>query len=201
MTENTAGQETSRSFKFQRRLSLLAAFLCFAASAVVFALGFVLFIEDCPGCRSYLAGTLGSLALVLFIAGLLIISTILCRKGGQNTLTPQVAISVIPVEDLEKSPATFQFYNHVPHYQPFVETPSIDLPDYFTAVQNIDEVHSSVDAKFWARDVPETPPPCYKQALEMLSDVTAHDMDTKEIPKIPDCYDSRNPLLGSRDAV
>ena len=179
MTENTAGQEASRSFKFQRRLYLLAAFLCFAASAVVFALGFVLFIEDCPGCRSYLAGTLGSLALVLFIAGLLILSTILCRKGRQNSLTPQVAISVIPAEDLEKSPATFQFYNHVPHYQPSVETPSIDLPDYFTAVQNIDEeVYSSVDAKLCAQDVPETPPPCYKQALEMLSDVTVHDVDT-----------------------
>ena len=102
----------------------------------------------------------------------------------------QVAVSRIPAEDLEKSPALVLPYYHTPHYQPTdlhgenslsdlpeyftpsqnsneVESCSGDLSDYCSAVQNIDEVYSSFEVGFWTEDVPNTPPPCYEQALEM----------------------------------
>lgn len=183
MTETPLEEEASRSLKCQRRLYLLAAFLCITGSAVLLVLAFVLFIEDCPGCQSYLVGILGTLAVVFLFVGLFILSSIVCRKGRQNNLTSEVVISSIPAADLEKSPASFLLYNHFPRRQPFAETSSMDLPDYYTVVQNIDEVYSSMDAKLWTEDVwkevvPETPPPCYKEALEMISVVTAREVDT-----------------------
>ena len=42
---------------------------------------------------------------------------------------------------------------------------SLDLPDYFSVVQNIDEVCSSVNtAEVSSENVPETPPPSYEEA-------------------------------------
>lgn len=93
-----------------------------------------------------------------------------CWNRGQNSPTPQVIVSLIPEEDLEKSPAPILPYNHIPHYQPFVvKTPSLDLPDYFSVAENVDELYPSVDAEVWTENVPEIPPPCYEQALAMAS--------------------------------
>ena len=44
-----------------------------------------------------------------------------------------------------------------------------ELPYYLTVVQNIEEVYFSVDAEIWTEHFPETPPPCYEQALEMTA--------------------------------
>ena len=162
MTENTAEREAPSTASCQRRLYLAVvafAFLCVATSAIILVIIFVLFIEDCNGCRSFLARTLGVAAAVLFTVGLIILVTVVCCKKRQYHLTPQVVISSIPAEDLEKSPAPILPYNRVPHRQPLAITPSTDLPDYFTAVQDIYED--------WAEDVPGTPPPSYEQALEM----------------------------------
>lgn len=164
MTENTAEQEAVMFSKCQRRLyssAVAFAFLCIAASAIIMLIIFVLFMEDCGGCRSILARNLGIAAAIVFIVGLLILLTILCWKRRQYHLTPQVAISPIPAEDLEKSPAPILPYNHIPHRQPFDETSSTGLPDYFTAVQNIYDV--------WTENIPETPPPSYEQALQMAT--------------------------------
>lgn len=168
MTENTTCTEQdspARSLKFY----LCFSFLCIATSAVVLVFVFILFAENCLGCRTYVAGILGSLAILLFIAGLLILSTTVCGKRRLNNVTPQVAISFIPAEDLEKSPVSFLSYNQFPHGKPFADTSSIDLPDYFTVVQNVHEFYSSEDENIWIEDVPETPPPCYEQAIEMES--------------------------------
>ena len=172
MTDNTTCTEQenrARSLKFY----LCASFLCIATSAVVLVFVFMLFAENCLGCRTYVAGILGSLAIVLFIAGLLILSTIVCGKRSQNNVTPQVVVSSIPAEDVEKSPVSFLSYNQFPHGKSFADTSSIDLPDYFTVVQNVHEFYSSVDENVWTEDVPETPPPCYEQAIEMKSLRTA----------------------------
>ncbi|XP_078345252.1 uncharacterized protein LOC144630756 [Oculina patagonica] len=58
--------------------------------------------------------------------------------------------------------------------RPFVHVSSIDytapdLPDYDTAVRNIDGVYSSMNAEVWTQDFPETPPPCYEKAPEMAA--------------------------------
>lgn len=164
MTENAAEQEVVMSSKCQRRLfnsAVASAFLCMAASAIILVIIFVLFIEDCVGCRTFLAQSLGSAAAVLFVIGLIILLTMVCCKRRQNHFTPQVVISSIPAEDLEKSPAPILPYNHVPHPQPFDETSSMDLPDYFTAIQNIEDA--------WTGNGSQTPPPSYEEALEMAT--------------------------------
>lgn len=105
--------------------------------------------------------------LLFFLGGSILTA---CWRKGQNSTAgvPQVVISLIPAEDLEKSPAPILPYNHIPRHHPIVmKASSLDLPDYFTVAQNIDEVYPSVDAEVWTEDVPETPPPCYEQALEM----------------------------------
>ena len=168
MTENSTCTERdnrAKSLKFY----LCASFLCITMSAVLLMFVFILYAENCLGCRTYVVGILSSLAIVLFIAGLLILSTTVCGKRRHSNVTPQVVISFIPAEDLEKSPVSFLSYNQFPRGKPFADTSSIDLPDYFTVVQNVHEFYSSVDENVWTEDVPETPPPCYEQAIEMKS--------------------------------
>ena len=63
---------------------------------------FLLKIKDCAGCRSFLAQNLGSAAAVLFIVGLL--------TRRKNNFAPQVIISSILVDDLEKSASRIQLY-------------------------------------------------------------------------------------------
>lgn len=165
MSENTC-----TSSKCRRRLLLsviVFAFLCIAAAAIILVNVFVFFIEDCDGCSLY-STLLGTIAAGLFTTGLLILSIILCCKRIHINSTPQVVISFIPVEDLEKSPAAILPYNQVPRRIPFLETSSIDsLPDYFTVVQNPDPAYLSLDADVWTENVSETRPPSYEEAMDM----------------------------------
>jgi len=133
----------------------------------VTAIMLLLVFVDCIGCSRY-SKLLGNIAAALFAAGLLILSAILCYKRRRINTTTQVVVSLIPAEDLEKPAAPILPFLHVPHRLPFIETSSINsLPDYFTAVQNPDEIYLSVDADDWTENVPETPPPSYEEALEM----------------------------------
>lgn len=171
MTGNTTNteQDTRRSLNCERKLYLCTSSFFISASAVLLVFVFILFAKDCPGCRTFVVSILTTLAIVLFVSGLLILSKILCGDRRQSHVTPQVVISFIPTEDLEKSPVSFLSYNQFPHGEPFTGTSSIDLPDYFTVVQNIHEVYSSLDQDVRTEDVPETPPPCYEKAIEMAS--------------------------------
>lgn len=156
------------------------AFLSIAASVAILVPVLVMFIEQCAGCRSYLT-LLGTVSIALCINGLLILLTIVCCKRWKKSPTLHVVVSLIPVEDLEKSAAPILHYNQVPHHQPFTETSSIDLPDYFTVVQNPEEVYSSrVDADVLSENVPETPPPCYEEAFEMATDAVSQE-NTKDM--------------------
>ena len=99
---------------------------------------------------------------------LLLRQVMLCCKRRHINTTPQVVVSLIPAENLEKSAAPILPFVHVPHRLPFIKTSSIDsLPDYFTVVQNANGVYSSVGMDIWTETVPETPPPSYEEALEM----------------------------------
>ena len=108
---------------------------------------------------------------VLFLLGVMLLALSVYYKRRQQSTTSRVAISSIPAEDLEKTPATTLHYNRV-------------LPDYFCVVQNIDEVYSSVNAatEVSSENVPETPPPRYEEAIEMttlaLLTAAANQMDT-----------------------
>jgi len=151
-------------------LSAIAfGFVSIVTAVVIVVPVFALFFEDCVGCSMY-SNLLGIIAGALFAAGLLILSAILCHKRRHINTTPQVVVSLIPAEDLEKSAAPILHFVHVPHRLPFMETSSIDsLPDYFTAVQNSDEVYLSVDAGVWIGNIPETPPPTYEEVLEIAT--------------------------------
>ena len=166
------------SSKWRKRLYLSAVtfgFLSIATSAAILVSVLVMFIEQCTGCRSYFT-LLGFVSIALFVFGLLILLTIVCRKRWKNSPTPQAVVSLIPAEDLEKSAAPILPYNQVPRHSdhwPFTETSSIDLPDYFSVeiTQNPGEVYLSVEANVQTENVPLTPPPCYEEALEMATDV------------------------------
>ena len=168
-------ESTWTSPKCRRWLSwsvIAFAFLCIAVAAVIIVAVVVLFMEDCVGCSLY-SKLLGNIAAALSAAGLLILLlrlVLLCYNRRHINTTPLVVVSLIPAEDLDKSAAPILPFDDVPHRLPFLETSSIDsLPDYFTVVQNADEVYSSVDADVWTENVTETPPPSYEEALEMTT--------------------------------
>ena len=165
-------ESTWTSSKCRRWLSLSViafAFLCIAVAAVIIVVVFVLVVEDCVGCSLY-SKLLGNIAAAVFVAGLLILSALLCYKRRHMNTTPQVVASLIPAEDLDKTAATILPFVRVPRRLPYIEASSNNsLPDYFTVVQNADEVYSSVEADVWTENVTETPPPSYEEALEMTT--------------------------------
>ena len=167
-------QEAPRLPNTSKRLGFLFAFGCINASVVIFTI--VMFLrkdsEDCPECKKrspMLVTMLTILATLLFFLGVSILSSLFIKRKHSSTLIPQVVVSPIPAEDLEKSPAPMLPYNHIP----FVGSSPIHLPDYFTAVQNTGECYSSVDADVWTEGVPEIRPPCYEQALEMATSTSS----------------------------
>ena len=111
-------------------------------------------------------------SICLFLFGLITMWELISRglrEARQNSsMTAQVVASEIPAEDVDISPAPMLTHRNVLHHQPFEEnSSSTDLPDYFTAVQNRDEVDSSLGMGLEAEDTPRTPPPCYEEAIEM----------------------------------
>ena len=106
---------------------------------------------------------------------MILLTIVLCKRRfrGRNSPTPQVVISLIPAEDLEKTPAPVLPFNHVPRHHPFMETSlAADLPNYFTEIY---KVYSSGDTEVCTEcpESPRTPPPTYEQALEMTLTFTA----------------------------
>lgn len=177
-------ESSSSSTKYTRRICLTLAFSSLTASLLIFLI-VVIFLEYCPDCKerfrdgneSYLVTILGTIATLLFFLGGSILTA--CWQRGQNSAAvPQVAISLIPDEDLEKSAAPILPYNHIPRHQPIaMKAASQDV----TVVKNIDEAYSSVDANVWAEDVAETPPPCYEEALKMKTLAVAVNVTDSQI--------------------
>ena len=121
-------------------------------------------------------GIFGGVAVILIIIGVIIVKV--GHKNMKRVKSVHVVVSEIPAQDLEKTPAASSLnygQDHIPRHEPasfVVDSHSIDLPDYFTIVQqNSEDVYPSVDVAFWTedRDVSddENPPPCYEQALKI----------------------------------
>lgn len=186
-------REQSRcSSKFTRRFYLSLAFLCIASSLSIFmiiVMIVVIWFKGCRSCEQSLLGTnetyfvtiLGSVGTILFVLGGSIFTAFSWKRGQNNTNDiPQAVISLIPAEDVEKSPAPMLPLNHIPRRPAFVrKAPSSDLPDYFTVVQNNDQFYSAVNEDVWTEDAPETPPPCYELALEMKFYAVASELEKK----------------------
>lgn len=177
------------SSKCHRRLDLIVmagfAFSCIAAGIMVVLVRFVLPCDDCslPADTTFKNIYWGA-AILLFLLGVMSVVLLIYYERRQNSVTSQAAISPIPAEDLEKSPAFILPFNRVLQRQPIAQHSStdftaLDLPDYLTAVQNIDGVYSSRNSEVWTENVSETPPPCYEKALEMTTlAVTAKEANT-----------------------
>ena len=90
-----------------------------------------------------------------------------CHKKTRERNSREIAVSYVPNEDFEKSPAPI-----LPYFPTFGDASSSQLPDYFTAVQNIPEVSSQLNEGFWTEDIDGSDdenedPPSYEQALTM----------------------------------
>ena len=184
----TLTQEASRSSKWAQKLSLSVFVFCIAASAV----GLVIILTfRCPGCSSVTSSsvlyTYWAVTVLFFLLGVAALALSLYYKRRQQHPTSRVAISSIPVEDLEKTPASTLHYNRVSQRQQLAQASSthqtsLDLPDYFSIVQNMDEVYLAVNMEDSSENVPETPPPRYEEAIEIttlpLSTGVANQVDT-----------------------
>ena len=90
-----------------------------------------------------------------------------CLKKTRQRNSREMAVSNIPDEDLDNSAAPT-----LPYFPPFGDASSSQLPDYFTAVQNILEDSSQPNDEFWTENIDGSDdenekPPCYEQALTM----------------------------------
>ena len=107
-----------------------------------------------------------------------------CLKKTRERNSREMAVSYIPDEDLDNSAARERNSRGMavsyipdedptpPYFPPFGDASSSQLPDYFTAVQNILEVSSQRNEEFWTEDIDGSDdenekPPCYEQALTM----------------------------------
>ena len=99
-----------------------------------------------------------------------------CHKKTRERNSREIAVSYIPDEHLDNSAALT-----VPYLTPFGDASSSQLPDYFTAVQNIPGVSSQLNEGFWTEDIDGSDdenedPPSYEQALTM-SGLSASEAD------------------------
>ena len=151
----------SKTSQLKRTVIFAFSALCLGSSLVIFLslLFRFFFFKPCPKCRrrngTFTDEAFGGVGFMLFILGTYTLIHLYYKKRRDisSHLTPQVIVSEIPTEDINKSPAYVLPYNHKPYcHQSIVEwiDSNIDLPDYFSAVQHSDH---SEDASF--RDPPD----------------------------------------------
>ena len=109
----------------------------------------------------------GVVFITIFLVSGSALIVITCNKKIGEKNSREAAASDIPTEDLDNSAAPT-----LPYFPPFVDASSTQLPDYFTAVQNIPEVSSQPNEELWTEDIDGSDdenekPPCYEQALTM----------------------------------
>ena len=183
MPENTEEQTVSESSNYRRGIYLsvfVFGLVCLMASVVLLSFVIAFRFRTCTGndndCHSWRqsAKYCGSTAVVLFVLGGL--TLLVWHNRRKQSSVPETVISDIPAGDLERFPAPVVTDNHIPHRQPFVEASSADLPDYFTAVQNIDDVYLYANMNVWAEEMDnESLPPSYEQALKMAATARTRD--------------------------
>ena len=136
MAENTEVREVLRWSKCSTGLYLsvfVFGLLFLVTSAVLILIVFAFMFRPCKNetnCHRSWGKICGGVAVLLFLV-------------GQHRFSPQVVVSEIPAEDVEKTPAFIPSYNCTPHCQLFDEACSTGLPDYFSAVQISSEAETS----------------------------------------------------------
>ena len=153
-------QVFSRMLKCKKKIHLAFAVLCFATSLIFLSsLVLRLFVKPCHGLCGDKSGTLteemcGGIAMMLFLIGsFTLILYSYKKKTTADTIShliPQVVVSEIPLEDLEKSPAPLLSYRYKPfsqHSDADQDQYANDLPDYLTAVQDKDQSAEETSSK------------------------------------------------------
>ena len=168
MAETT--QEALRSSRWKISVMTGLVVFCMAAGTTCLVLNFAYFCPDCRSPDSTLAILYWFAAILLFMIGLLPLAMLVRYTQRRQDSSTTRAVLSIPAEDLETSVTPVLPYIHIPDRQPLFNASSMDLPDYFTVIQNVGEACSQfVDAEDWSEDFPETPPPSYEQALDMTT--------------------------------
>ena len=150
MTNHSEEQENSRLSRSKAGVCLLIAalgYILIVTSLLLFI--FTIFELFTKNLNSAISKGTSATVMMIFGVTLVLLVRVQLKKGSKFSAV-QVEISAISA----------------PRRQPFVGASSIDLPDYFTAVQDLNEVYSSVDAAFGTDDAP---PPSYEEALKMAS--------------------------------
>ena len=191
MTENT-GEEGERfrsrwSTLSRRKRLVLVLSLVFSAATISLLIALprkpcnTNEKEDCDKevivhVTSFLGVVFSTISLV---SGCVIIVS--CLKKTRERNSREMAVSYIPDEDLDNSAARERNSRGMavsyipdedstpPYFPPFGDASSSQLPDYFTAVQNIS---SQPNNEFWTENIDGSDdenekPPCYEQALTM----------------------------------
>ena len=194
MTENT-GEEGERfrsrwSTLSRRKRLVLVLSLVFSAATISLLIALprkpcnTNEKEDCDKevivhVTSFLGVVFSTISLVS--ACVIIVS---CLKKTRERNSREMAVSYIPDEDLDNSAARERNSRGMavsyipdedptpPYFPPFGDASSSQLPDYFTAVQNIPEVSWQPNEELWTEDIDGSDdenekPPCYEQALTM----------------------------------
>ena len=180
MTENT-GEEGERfrsrwSTLSRRKRLVLVLSLVFSAAAISLLIALSRNScntneqEDCEKSQEvneHLRRFFGAVFSMIFLLSTCVI-LFSCHKKTRERNSREIAVSYVPDEDLDNSPAPVLR----PYFPPFGDASSTQLPDYFTAVQNIPEVSSQLNEGFWTEDIDGSDdenedPPSYEQALTM----------------------------------
>ena len=194
MTENT-GEEGERfrsrwSTLSRRKRLVLVLSLVFSATTISLLIALsrkpcnTNEKEDCDKevivhVTSFLGVVFSTISLVS--ACVIIVS---CLKKTRERNSREMAVSYIPDQDVDNSAARERNLRGMavsyipdedptpPYFPPFGDASSSQLPDYFTAVQNILEDSSQPNDEFWTENIDGSDdenekPPCYEQALTM----------------------------------
>ena len=139
--------------------------------------------EDCKKSQEvneHLRRFFGAVFSMIFLVSTCVI-LFSCHKKTRERNSREMAVSNIPDEDLDNSAARERNSRGMavsyipdedptpPYFPPFGDASSSQLPDYFTAVQNIS---SQPNNEFWTENIDGSDdenekPPCYEQALTM----------------------------------
>ena len=174
----------------RKLLYTVLSLFCFITSAAAFIIGFMMFCPDCAFPNMLLLWVHLVGAFLLFAIGMKTFVTVIFSRARQNTPPARVLISEVATEVLENSTATLDTHRMPPRLlfilnslhslttydrsqqnQATEDLSWRDLPDYFTALQNMSDTRAAGDTycneAFCTEDAPMTPPPCYEEALEM----------------------------------
>ena len=139
----------------KEKIPLVLGFLCIGVGLVFLFVLFVVF-KPCDQCDSSIKQRGGGVAIIMVLVGGL---TLLVRlKRRQASRPPDVIISEIPEEDVEKSPAALISLDHIPHHLPDLcemdneiwsadLNSTADLPDYYTAVRELQNAVNYSDSE------------------------------------------------------